>query len=162
MWWWGWIEMAEYGLRKHPVHMIPVERHNEPIILFVTCNVRDRKPVFADASMHEAFLRAAGESDKWSIGEYLIMPDHIHMFCRPATSPRFSLQKWVVFLKSRMSKYCVNNEWRWQSDFWDTQMRSGEKYRQTWEYIRMNPVKKGLVARSEDWPYQGVLNDLEW
>ena len=48
-------------------------------------------------------------------------------------------------LKRRLSKYCVNSEWQWQSDFWDTQMQSGEKYRQTWEYIRMNPVEKGLI-----------------
>ncbi len=31
-----------------------------------------------------------------------------------------------------------------------------------WEYVRNNPFRKGLVANADDWPYQGVLNDLEW
>ena len=25
-----------------------------------------------------------------------------------------------------------------------------------------NPVRKGLVSKAEDWPYQGVLNVFTW
>ncbi|MFL6519487.1 MAG: hypothetical protein ACJ8NS_04645 [Chthoniobacterales bacterium] len=25
-----------------------------------------------------------------------------------------------------------------------------------------NPVRHGLVKNAEDWPYQGVLNELRW
>jgi hypothetical protein len=31
-----------------------------------------------------------------------------------------------------------------------------------WSYVRENPVRAGLVARAEDWPYQGELNVLDW
>ena len=50
----------------------------------------------------------------------------------------------------------------WQKDFFDRQLRSGESYHQKWLYIVENPVKPGLVARWEDWPYQGELNVLQW
>ena len=50
----------------------------------------------------------------------------------------------------------------WQRDCWDRQLRTGESYTQKWEYVRNNPVRKGLVACADDWPYQGELNVLEW
>ena len=39
----------------------------------------------------------------------------------------------------------------WQRHFWDTQLRRSESYDQKWQYVVENPVRAGLVARSEDW-----------
>ncbi len=50
----------------------------------------------------------------------------------------------------------------WQRDFWDTQMRSREHYEEKLAYVRMNPVRKKLVRTPEEWPYQGVINELAW
>jgi len=52
--------------------------------------------------------------------------------------------------------------WKWQADCWDTQLRSAEHYHERWEYVRLNPVRKGLVARAEDWPWLGELGVLRW
>jgi hypothetical protein len=41
-------------------------------------------------------------------------------------------------------------------------LRRGENYSDKWEYVRMNPVRAGLVADPDEWPYQGVLNELRW
>ena len=49
-----------------------------------------------------------------------------------------------------------------QRDCWDRQLRTGEIYTQKWEYVRNNPVRKGLVANADGWPYQGRMNILEW
>ena len=49
-----------------------------------------------------------------------------------------------------------------QRDCWDRQLRTGESYAQKWAYVRNNPVRKGLVANADDWPYQGRMNILEW
>ena len=51
---------------------------------------------------------------------------------------------------------------RWQTDCWDTQLRSAEHYHERWEYVRLNPVRKELVNRVEDWPWQGELDVLRW
>jgi hypothetical protein len=32
-----------------------------------------------------------------------------------------------------------------------------ESYSLKWDYVRMNPVRAGLVAKSEDWLYQGEV-----
>ena len=50
----------------------------------------------------------------------------------------------------------------WQDGCWDTQMRTGAQYEEKWQYIRNNPVRKGLVENADDWPYQGVMNELVW
>jgi hypothetical protein len=50
----------------------------------------------------------------------------------------------------------------WQMDCWDTQLRAGQSYGAKWDYVRNNAVRHGLVARAEDWPYQGELNILPW
>lgn len=48
----------------------------------------------------------------------------------------------------------------WQREFFDHVLRSEENYAQKWEYVRSNPVRAGLVARAEDWPYQGEIYPL--
>src|SRR5439155_10930789 len=50
----------------------------------------------------------------------------------------------------------------WQRHFRDTQLRRSESYDQKWTYVVENPVLGGLVARSEDWAFQGELNELRW
>ena len=50
----------------------------------------------------------------------------------------------------------------WQNGCWDTQMRTGEQYETKWEYMRDNPVRKGLADKADEWPYQGVVHDLQW
>ncbi len=50
----------------------------------------------------------------------------------------------------------------WQRDYWDTQMRSREHYDEKLSYVRLNPVRKALVATPEEWPYQGNIYDVHW
>ncbi len=50
----------------------------------------------------------------------------------------------------------------WQRDFWDTQMRTKEHYEEKLFYVRMNPVRKGLVHDLDSWSYQGVVFPIAW
>ena len=50
----------------------------------------------------------------------------------------------------------------WQRKGWDSRLRRSESYAEKWAYVRENPVRRGLVNRPEDWPYQGRLNVLPW
>ncbi|NUN98655.1 MAG: transposase, partial [Candidatus Omnitrophica bacterium] len=96
----------------------------------------------------------------WLVGRYVLMPDHIHLFCSPRESEASGLTNWVKYWKSLTSR-----QWPypaeqpiWQKSFWDRQLRSEESYEQKWEYVRLNPERKGLVKVAEDWPFQGELN----
>lgn len=50
----------------------------------------------------------------------------------------------------------------WQSGHWDRQMRSLKDYDEKWEYVFANPVRAGLVEQANDWPYQGVVEPIQF
>jgi hypothetical protein len=50
----------------------------------------------------------------------------------------------------------------WQADYFDRFLRSADDYSAKWDYIAANPVRRGLVARAEDWPHAGVIHDLRY
>ena len=56
----------------------------------------------------------------------------------------------------------VRNPSLFQRECWDTQLRKGDSYAVKWEYVRNNPVCRGLVDNVDAWPYQGEMNVLEW
>jgi REP-associated tyrosine transposase len=44
----------------------------------------------------------------------------------------------------------------WQERFFDRALRTVKEYNEKVEYIHLNPVKAGLVQRSEDWRWSSV------
>jgi REP element-mobilizing transposase RayT len=79
----------------------------------------------------------------------LAMPDHLHALM--GFPGEKSMKPVIAALKSWVAaKEKVN----WQRDFFDHRLRSWESGAEKANYIRMNPVRAGLVANPEDWPYQ--------
>jgi putative transposase len=174
--------MEEIG-RKHPVHRPVYERRDVPIIVYLTACTKGRKPILANPAVHELLHASWREARSWLVGRYVVMPDHIHLFCAPAINyggtgavpsqileaslgrhsgrPSSLLEKWVAYWKSRHWPN-PNHAPIWQRHFWDTQLRGSESYDQKWEYVIENPVRAGLVTKPEDFPYQGELNVLRW
>lgn len=50
-----------------------------------------------------------------------------------------------------------NDAGRWQPNFYDHLIRSGEDWREQAWYIALNPVRAGLVSRFADYPFTGSL-----
>lgn len=149
--------------RRRPVHPPPIERYDRSIIIFLTVCTKNRRPILATASMHSRLRMVWMHANHWLVGRYMIMPDHIHLFSAPATIPPLPLGNWVRFWKSEISKAVgAGEDAHWQRDFWDVQLRQSDSYAAKWEYVRNNPVRAGLVPRTEDWPFQGELNVLRW
>jgi putative transposase len=48
----------------------------------------------------------------------------------------------------------------WQEEFFDHVLRSIESYGQKWQYVKENPVRAGLVKKSDDWPFHGEIESL--
>ncbi|MDX1970221.1 MAG: hypothetical protein SFV23_23815 [Planctomycetaceae bacterium] len=94
------------------------------------------------------------------------MPDHLHLFCSPRTE-EFTLESWIKFWKSLATRSfrthgLIAEPDLWQAGHWDTRLRNDESYEGKWAYVRNNPVRAGLVTKSDDWPYQGEVVRLEW
>jgi len=168
----GLKQEGECPLEPHSRHaeLFP-ERHKpasgvfvhptQPTIVLLNVCTHQRHPWLAQPVVHESLKRVWEEALAWLVGRYVLMPDHLHLFCAPGVQP-VSLDRWVSYWKRLFSLRADNPTWRWQVKHWDTRLRSSESYEQKWQYVLSNPVRKGLVARVEDWPYQGELNLLRW
>ena len=154
--------MYAYPQRKHPAHPSPVERHNEPIVLFVTLWVKDASISLAADAVHVALREAWSRASEWHVCSYLIMPDHIHLFCVPGVLQPVGIKWWNKFWKGQFRRIMNLDRTVWQQDGWDTQMRDYAHYVEKRAYVRQNPVRKGLVANSEEWPFMGELRPIRW
>ncbi len=91
------------------------------------------------------FRQARGEL--W-VHLLLFMPDHLHALI--SFSEQIGMKKSIADWKRYTS---VQLGIGWQRDFFDHRLRKNEAYLEKAAYIRMNPVRAGLVASAEDWPY---------
>jgi len=146
--------------RKRPAHGV-LFVDGQPTIIFDTVCTKNRKPWLASAEIHTLLCEVWREATVWLMGRYMIMPDHIHFFAA-ATETNIEYDNWVTYWKSQFSKRHGNHDHRWQTDHWDTRIRKEEQYEEKWEYVRWNPVRRGLVEKPEDWPYQGEIHELRW
>ena len=110
--------------------------------------------------MHNRLQETWRKANTWLVGRYVVMPDHIHLFCSPGTVPPESLTSWVGYWK-RLVVFAAGGAF-WQKNFWDTQLRRQDSYAGKWDYVRQNPVRAGLAAQPDEWPYKGELNVLQW
>ena len=98
------------------------------------------------------------------MGSYVLMPDHFHAFVA-LDDKKVTLVNWMKSLKNAMSKTMRSvgiAAPHWQKGFFDHVLRSSESYSEKWNYVRENPVRGGIVAKAEDWPFQGQIFPLEY
>lgn len=131
--------------------------------MFVTVCAQARKPILANPASHALLVRAWNEAAHWRVGRYLVMPDHVHFFCVPAHEAT-PLPRWIQYWKSLVARSWPRpgEQPIWQTGFWDRQVRTIEAYSQKWDYVRLNPVRRGLVTDASDWRYAGQLDDPSW
>jgi REP element-mobilizing transposase RayT len=146
--------------RKRPVHGF-FTFPQQPTIVFLTVCTKNRERWLATPEIHARLCSLWREAQKWMVGRYVLMPDHLHLFCSPGDQPG-PLDNWVRFWKSGFSKRDRDPAHRWQAQHWDTRLRRNESYDAKWDYVRHNPVRAGIVDRPEDWPYQGELHAIRW
>jgi putative transposase len=146
--------------RRRPAHGVLIDP-DRPTIVFVTVCTKDREPWLATDANHRNLVDAWTAAEAWLVGRYMIMPDHLHLFAAPGAMG-LGLDNWVRYWKRQFRQKCNDASQDWQDNHRDTRLRSWEDYDSKWEYVRLNPVRAGLVERSEDWPYQGELNKLPW
>ena len=131
----------------------------EPNWVFLTVCAEKRERWLAQASvqraLHDIWKRTA---TAWLVSDYLLMPDHLHLFCAPHDL-KFTIEHWMAFWKDRFAKIHPDVG-RFQIGGFHHRLRNDESYSQKWQYVRENPVRQNLVKRPEDWPYFGRVHDI--
>jgi putative transposase len=147
---------------RHLAH-VPLFRDNP--IVFTTCTYQRRKILASphcQKILHDIWQRSA-DHDGWRVGNYTIMPDHVHLFARPETGAQ-RMTDWVEMWKSvssrRIAAVLSIMPPIWQPEYFDRYLRSSENYAEKWHYVEQNAVRAELVEAAESWPYRGTINDL--
>jgi len=135
-------------------------------IYYITSCTHLRKPILAHGEVATILIhewRGAHKRHGWTIGRYVIMPDHVHFFCPPErdakTVPMF-VGLWKEWSSKGIKRTLGLTTPVWQEEFFDHVLRSFESYDQKWNYVRDNPVRAGLVTHADDWPWQGEVEEL--
>jgi len=87
---------------------------------------------------------------------FVVMPDHIHWLfvlggerSLPQVMKGFaSVTARQIIRAARLDTHVV-----WQEEYHDHQLRAPERAWSTISYIHANPVRRGLCACAEDWPW---------
>jgi len=161
--------LQQHGMHKHLRRLDRI--WIDAPIYFVTACTKNRRAVLACDRTAQILIeewRAAHERHRWAVGRYVIMPDHVHFFCRPEFDAKtFSefVGSWKTWTSRGVHKLCGPRSTTaataalWQREFFDHILRSGESYSEKWDYVRNNPVRAGLVSVADEWTYAG---ELQW
>ena len=149
-----------YYDRSHPARGV-LEDETLPTLVFATICTRKRKPRLATPRVHRVLRSSWFRHKNWIVSAYVVMPDHVHLFCAPSGEDH-TLEEWVSFWKRGLRRQLRTHESLFQAHSFHHRLRRDESYSEKWDYVRMNPVRAGLVSHADQWPYRGVLNELPW
>ena len=131
-------------------------------IFFVSVNLRRQVQAFGPSEY--ALLIGALEGSRLRLGfllsGYVLMPDHWHALIwvgHPLTISQ------VIHDVKKVSARRVHEKRGtegplWQHQFWDRFVRHGKEFHERLEYMHLNPVRKRLVAKPEDWRWSSCNN----
>jgi REP-associated tyrosine transposase len=160
-------------LHKHLPHLDQV--WSDVPIYFITSCTYKRRPILANPQVAQILIdewRGALKRHSWMVGQYVIMPDHVHFFCSLYESPNSLqnelsafIQQWKQWTSKRIIRETKTYSTEliapiWQKEYFDHLLRTEASYVQKWEYVRQNPVRKNLVKNSDDWLWQGEIYNL--
>lgn len=147
--------------RRHPAKGI-VEDDRTPTLIFLTVCTAQRRPWLADPHVHETLIHVWRAATHWEVGPYILMPDHLHLFARPGGGSA-TFDRWIQYWKSMFTKTMHNCDLSWQPGGLHHRIRCWEGAEEKRRYMMMNPVRAGLVASPEDWPFRGeIFQNDEW
>ncbi len=121
---------------------------------FLTFSCYHRQPKFTSATACVTFVSAlerARQSYALCVYGYVIMPEHVHLLVNEPE--RSTLAQALKSLKQGVARRLAlrAEEPFWQERYYDFNVWSERKFREKLRYLHRNPVKRGLVAKPEDW-----------
>jgi len=86
------------------------------------------------------------DGDRYLLGSYVIMPNHVHVLVRPAMEHKLPdiLQSWKSFTSKEANKLLGREGEFWQPESFDHIVRNEQQLEKFSRYIQENPTKAGL------------------
>jgi putative transposase len=126
-------------------------RQQEGDLHFVTCSCYHRLGYLGTAGARDLFedaLQKVHLRYRFDVIGYVVMPEHVHLLVNEPRSDLLSVAlqglKLSVARRSRQRPF-------WQARYYDFNVFTEAKRFEKLHYMHLNPVKRGLVERPEDW-----------
>jgi putative transposase len=100
---------------------------------------------------------------------FVVMPDHVHAIVWFPEANRLSsfMQVWKSrssrqlkrFVRGQMREYAKSLDAKepfWQPKYYPFNLFTERKAKEKLDYMHLNPVRAGLVARAVDWPWSSA------
>jgi REP element-mobilizing transposase RayT len=152
-----------YEYRRNLPHYQPAGRS-----LFITFrkNYRDPFPPQARDAVLQHCLHDHG--NRYELHAAVVMPEHVHLLLTPLRDERgwpYGLPSILKSLKGTsarsVNRLSGSSGPVWQEESFDHVPRSQESFEDKVEYIRQNPVRRGLVKTPEDYPWLWIEPSLK-
>ena len=138
---------------------LPAENYVGRRRYFITICCDRRRRFLAQSSLAVRIvqiLRATAFHQKMAVYTYCLMPDHLHALVI-GLEPTSDLRTFVMDFKRKATAefQSSNSSSLWQKKFYDYILRSNDSNDRVAAYIWMNPVRKGLCTKPQDYPFSG-------
>jgi REP element-mobilizing transposase RayT len=97
------------------------------------------------------------DGKRYRLLAWVVMPNHVHLLIEQMAGWPLErlIHSWKSFTAKEINRARGTSGSVWARDYYDRFVRDGAHFENALAYIRNNPVKAGLVGRSEDWPWIG-------
>ena len=135
---------------------------------FFTVNLRDRRrALLVDHIIAlRCIVRAVNIELPFTIDAMVVLPDHWHaVWTMPPDDLGYARR--IRLIKARFPKHLLregvdidkdeHGEYKlWQRRYWEHTIRDDRDFEAHVNYVHINPVKHGHVARATDWPHSTI------
>jgi putative transposase len=138
---------------------------------FITCSCYQRRPWLGTPARRTLFLKILEQTRiayEFVVVGYVVMPEHFHLLI--SEPEKGDPSEVMQVLKQRFARQVLTQVRRnarpdagpvwddagqhvWQRRFYDFNVWSARKHVEKLRYMHRNPVKRGLAAEPDQWPW---------
>ncbi|OOZ38085.1 transposase [Solemya pervernicosa gill symbiont] len=130
-----------------------------------------RQPILCDTAIRNALRRAIDKTRQqhpFTIDAWVLLPDHLHCIwtlpggdadyakCRGIIKRRVNIECRSLYRDDSLLTDSIRKHREsttWQHRYWAHQLRDQHDFNRHMDYIHYKPVKHGLCAHPNQWPY---------
>jgi putative transposase len=159
------------GTGFQPVTSFQSHRRNLPhwqlpgSIYFITWRIKGDQTLSPEERTITLESLLHWDAVKWTVHAAVVMPNHVHVLVQPLTLPEGTtvnlshiIHSVKTFTAREINAFRGQKGTFWQDERYDRIIRDEAELLEKWQYIRNNPVERGLATAPEEytWLYEKI------